>query len=138
MQEGLYWEGLMRWTVWIDQVGRALTGGVRPGVQEALDRVCRGRTTVVIAHRLGTVVKADEILVLKDGAVVERGRHADLLTAGGEYAALWRLQASGDAGSAGPDMAAAAAAAAAACEPEPASAEAEGGAALPATALERR
>ena len=49
-------------------------------------------TTLVIAHRLSTVVHADEILVLDQGAVVERGRHDDLLRLGGRYAQMWSLQ----------------------------------------------
>ena len=53
----------------------------------------RDRTTLVIAHRLSTVVDADEILVLQDGRVAERGTHARLLAAGGLYARMWSLQA---------------------------------------------
>ena len=52
----------------------------------------RGRTTIVIAHRLSTVINADEILVLDKGLVVERGRHESLLAENGAYAALWRRQ----------------------------------------------
>ncbi len=52
----------------------------------------RGRTTIVITHRLSAVTDADLILVLEEGRLVEKGRHADLAAAGGPYAALWESQ----------------------------------------------
>lgn len=55
----------------------------------------RGRTTLVIAHRLSTVVDADEILVLEDGEIRERGRHAELLARGGLFADMWARQQTG-------------------------------------------
>jgi ATP-binding cassette, subfamily B, heavy metal transporter len=55
--------------------------------------VARHRTTLVIAHRLSTVVDADEIIVLRDGSVAERGRHSALLARNGLYARMWALQA---------------------------------------------
>lgn len=61
-------------------------------VQQALDNAREGRTTVVIAHRLSTVRHADQILVVEDGRVVERGTHAELLGAGGHYATLYSTQ----------------------------------------------
>ncbi|WP_067895271.1 ABC transporter ATP-binding protein [Nocardia vaccinii] len=63
-------------------------------VQDALSELARGRTLLVIAHRLHTVVHADQIAVLVDGAVAERGTHRELLDAAGEYAKLWQLQTS--------------------------------------------
>jgi ATP-binding cassette, subfamily B, heavy metal transporter len=54
--------------------------------------VSKNRTTLVIAHRLSTVVNADEIIVLKDGGIAERGKHADLLDHGGLYAQMWSRQ----------------------------------------------
>jgi putative ABC transport system ATP-binding protein len=68
-------------------------------IQEALDGVTRGRTAIAIAHRLSTAEAADEILVVDDGRVVERGAHEDLVAAGGTYEALhrsWVAQRSSD------------------------------------------
>jgi ABC-type cobalamin transport system ATPase subunit len=61
-------------------------------IQAELDRIAEGRTTLVIAHRLSTVMDADEILVLDAGRVLERGTHAQLLAAQGRYARMWQLQ----------------------------------------------
>jgi ATP-binding cassette subfamily B protein len=61
-------------------------------VQQALDSALQGRTSVVIAHRLSTVRKADQILVVSDGRVVQRGTHEDLLASGGLYETLYRTQ----------------------------------------------
>ena len=52
----------------------------------------RGRTTLVIAHRLSTVERADRIVVMRDGSIVETGTHAELLAAGGYYASLYTMQ----------------------------------------------
>ena len=57
-----------------------------------MDVAARGRTTLIIAHRLSTVMNADEIIVLDAGRIVERGRHAALLAANGLYAQMWALQ----------------------------------------------
>ncbi|MEQ9125309.1 MAG: ATP-binding cassette domain-containing protein, partial [Alphaproteobacteria bacterium] len=71
-------------------------------IQEALDRLMQGRTTLVLAHRLSSVIGCDRIVVLEEGRVAETGRHAQLMAAGGAYAALMREQAQesaeGDAG----------------------------------------
>jgi ABC-type transport system involved in Fe-S cluster assembly fused permease/ATPase subunit len=75
-----------------DEATSALDTYTEREIQANLREVSRGRTTLVIAHRLSTVVDADEILVLEQGHVIERGRHADLLALGGAYAALWARQ----------------------------------------------
>ncbi len=76
----------------LDEATSALDTQTEQEIQSALDLVSRGRTTLVIAHRLSTVISADEIIVLQDGQIAERGRHADLLAAGGLYAAMWDRQ----------------------------------------------
>ena len=75
-----------------DEATSALDSETEKQIQSSLDRVAARRTTLVIAHRLSTVVDADEILVLIDGRIAERGRHAELLSEGGAYAALWTRQ----------------------------------------------
>ncbi len=76
----------------LDEATSALDSATEKDIQDALDRVSRGRTTIVIAHRLSTIVAADEILVLEAGEIVERGTHAALLAADGLYASLWNRQ----------------------------------------------
>ena len=61
-------------------------------VQDAMAHLCEGRTTVVVAHRLATIMHADRILVVEQGAVVETGRHDELLRKGGRYASFYRAQ----------------------------------------------
>jgi ATP-binding cassette subfamily B protein len=75
-----------------DEATSALDSHTEAEIQDALRRVSQDRTTLVIAHRLSTVVDADEIIVLERGRIVERGRHDDLLRREGIYAAMWRRQ----------------------------------------------
>jgi ATP-binding cassette subfamily B protein len=79
----------------LDEATSALDGPTEAAIQATLRRVRTGRTTLVVAHRLSTVVDADQIIVLRRGRIVEVGDHAQLLAAGGEYAALWRRQVRG-------------------------------------------
>ncbi|MES2964080.1 MAG: ABC transporter ATP-binding protein/permease [Bdellovibrionota bacterium] len=76
-----------------DEATSALDSHTEREIQSSLKEVSRHRTTLVIAHRLSTVVDADEIVVLREGTIVERGRHHDLLARNGEYAAMWHRQA---------------------------------------------
>ena len=75
-----------------DEATSALDTHTEKDIQESLREVSRNRTTLMIAHRLSTVVDADEIIVLDDGRIVERGRHGELLVQDGRYAAMWRRQ----------------------------------------------
>lgn len=61
-------------------------------IQDAMAKLLAGRTSFVVAHRLSTIRYADQILVMENGGIVERGRHDDLLAAGGEYAKLYNSQ----------------------------------------------
>ncbi|MCX5515001.1 metal ABC transporter permease [Kaistia algarum] len=76
----------------LDEATSALDTHTEREIQEALDRVSTGRTTLVIAHRLSTVVQANQILVLEAGRIVERGRHDELMALGGLYASMWNRQ----------------------------------------------
>ena len=76
----------------LDEATSALDTHTEQEIQAALDLVSRDRTTLVIAHRLSTVISADEIIVLKNGSIAERGTHRDLLAARGLYAEMWTRQ----------------------------------------------
>ena len=76
----------------LDEATSALDTHTEREIQSALKTVSQNRTTLVIAHRLSTVIDADEILVLDQGRIVERGRHDDLVARGGAYAAMWNRQ----------------------------------------------
>ncbi|KAI6053775.1 ATP-binding cassette sub-family B member 6 [Marmota monax] len=79
----------------LDEATSALDTSNERAIQASLAKVCANRTTIVVAHRLSTVVNADQILVIKDGCIVERGRHEALLSRGGVYADMWQLQQQG-------------------------------------------
>ena len=77
----------------LDEATAALDTESERLVQEALDRLMSSRTTIAIAHRLSTIRNADEIVVLDEGRIVERGRHEELLALGGHYRKLYDMQA---------------------------------------------
>jgi subfamily B ATP-binding cassette protein MsbA len=79
----------------LDEATSALDTESERAVQAALDELMKGRTTLVVAHRLSTIERADRIVAMSDGRVVEQGSHAQLLAAGGLYAGLYRLQFAG-------------------------------------------
>ncbi|MBH1978999.1 MULTISPECIES: ABC transporter ATP-binding protein/permease [unclassified Simplicispira] len=83
-----------------DEATSALDSANERAIQAELRSVARGKTTLVIAHRLSTVVDAHEILVMDGGRIVERGTHGVLLASGGRYAQMWALQQNGDGASA--------------------------------------
>src|SRR5262249_51121991 len=76
----------------LDEATASLDSLSERQVQGAIEHLCQGRTTIVIAHRLHTVVDAHRIFVIEDGAVVESGRHVELLRRGGRYTSFYRLQ----------------------------------------------
>ena len=76
----------------LDEATSALDNTTELLIQEALDELCRGRTTIVVAHRLSTIRNADEIAVVMDGEITERGTHEELIAKGGTYKSLYALQ----------------------------------------------
>ena len=79
-----------------DEATSALDSANERAIQSELQSVAQNKTTLVIAHRLSTVVDAHEILVMDAGRIIERGSHAELLSSGGRYASMWALQQSGE------------------------------------------
>jgi ATP-binding cassette subfamily B protein len=75
-----------------DEATSALDSRTEQAIQSQMEAAARGRTTLVIAHRLSTVMNADEILVMEEGRIVERGRHSELLARNGVYAQMWAIQ----------------------------------------------
>ncbi|MGP3777898.1 ABC transporter ATP-binding protein [Halanaerobium saccharolyticum] len=80
----------------LDEATSSLDNRSEKIIQESLEKLAEGRTTLVIAHRLSTVINADQIIVLTDKGIVERGRHEELIENGGEYAQLYNEQFSAD------------------------------------------
>ena len=76
----------------LDEATSALDSISENAIQEALERVMRGRTSIVIAHRLSTILKADQILVVANGGICEQGTHTELLERNGVYRELYETQ----------------------------------------------
>jgi ATP-binding cassette subfamily B protein len=76
----------------LDEATSAVDNETEAAIQRSMRRISVNRTVLVVAHRLSTIVHADQIIVLENGRVTETGRHEDLLTQGGTYAALWNVQ----------------------------------------------
>ncbi|KAF2124031.1 ATP-binding cassette-type vacuolar membrane transporter-like protein Hmt1 [Dothidotthia symphoricarpi CBS 119687] len=81
--------------VMLDEATSAIDSGIEAKIQQAFSKLSKGRTTFVIAHRLSTVVEADQILVVEKGEIIERGTHRELLELGGKYHELWTKQTAG-------------------------------------------
>ena len=76
----------------LDEATSALDNTTEIAIQRSLDKLCKGRTTIIVAHRLSTVKNADEIAVIEDGKVIEKGTHKELMEKGGVYKKLYDLQ----------------------------------------------
>ena len=76
----------------LDEATSALDNTTEVLIQQSLDELCKGRTTFVVAHRLSTIRNADEIAVVMNGEIAERGTHEELMAAGGTYKDLYALQ----------------------------------------------
>ena len=76
----------------LDEATSALDNTTEILIQQALDELCRGRTTIVVAHRLSTIKRANSIAVISEGKIIEQGTHEELMTLGGVYQKLYSLQ----------------------------------------------
>ena len=76
----------------LDEATSALDSATEKLVQSAINKMQKGRTTIIIAHRLSTIKNADRIIVLKDGEIIEQGTHSELIEASGEYLKLTQQQ----------------------------------------------
>ncbi len=79
----------------LDEATSSLDSETEHEIQKALQNLLQGRTSIIIAHRLSTIMTADRIIVIKDGKIIQQGRHADLIRQSGEYRKLWNLQKGG-------------------------------------------
>jgi ATP-binding cassette, subfamily B, heavy metal transporter len=79
----------------LDEATSALDSETEWQIQQDLEKLMKGRTSIIIAHRLSTIMKADMIVVMKDGRIEQKGTHRELITEGGEYARLWEFQKGG-------------------------------------------
>ena len=79
----------------LDEATSSLDSETEYEIQKDLEKLMKGRTSIVVAHRLSTIMKADIIVVMKNGKIVQKGTHRDLITEGGEYQRLWDMQRGG-------------------------------------------
>ena len=76
----------------LDEATSAVDNETEAALQRSIEQVTQGRTAIIIAHRLSTIRNAEEIISMVDGAIVERGKHEDLLANNGVYASQWQIQ----------------------------------------------
>jgi ATP-binding cassette subfamily B protein len=76
----------------LDEATSSVDNETEALIQKSLEHIVVGRTTLIVAHRLSTIIKADQIFVLDDGRIVQTGTHSNLITESGPYADLWRVQ----------------------------------------------
>src|SRR5690606_18389702 len=79
----------------LDKATSALDSQTESEIQKDLEKLMKGRTSIIIAHRLSTIMKADRIIVMENGSIVEEGKHQDLINRSGIYKKLWNLQKGG-------------------------------------------
>jgi ABC-type multidrug transport system fused ATPase/permease subunit len=79
----------------LDEATSSLDSQTEHEIQADLEKLMKGRTSIIIAHRLSTIMKADQIVVMKNGKIVQKGTHAQLIRQSGEYSHLWNLQKGG-------------------------------------------
>ena len=79
----------------LDEATSALDSETEHEIQKSLQKLLQGRTSIIIAHRLSTIMSADRIIVMKNGKIIQQGRHEDLIKQQGEYKKLWNLQKGG-------------------------------------------
>ena len=77
-----------------DEAASALDSETERAIQKELIALAQNRSTLIIAHRLSTIIHAHQILVMDDGSIIEKGTHEELLSRGGRYAEMWRVQQS--------------------------------------------
>jgi len=80
----------------LDEATSSLDSRTEKAMQSNIKTLCQGRTTIMVAHRLSTIMSADEIIVMDNSSIVERGTHKELVDLGGQYCEMWKTQTTSD------------------------------------------